>query len=158
MELCGFCAASWGCQDHGKCVSGYLFKVIEETVCYGWSWVCCCLICFGSRLRNILGVLGFLQRAPTIIYEDNPSSIAIAKNYMTKSRTKRTSRFDILSLEKWLMLKNWFTDLMLANALTKYLAQVKFTTFVHAILLEDRRLDQSGRLEEHDAAWSRSDQ
>ena len=47
---------------------------------------------------------------------------------------------------------------MIADALTKGLASEKFTAFVNAVLLEDTRLDQSERIEEHDAARSRSEQ
>jgi len=47
---------------------------------------------------------------------------------------------------------------MIADALTKGLASEKFTAFVNAVLLEDTRLDQSGRLEKHEAARSRSEE
>jgi hypothetical protein len=43
---------------------------------------------------------------------------------------------------------------MIADSLTKELAPKKSTAFVNAIMLEDMRLDQSGRLEEHEAARS----
>jgi hypothetical protein len=50
------------------------------------------------------------------------------------------------------------TELMIADALIKELAQATFTAFVNAMMLEDTRLDQSERIEEHDAARSRSEQ
>jgi hypothetical protein len=34
LELYGYCVASWGCQDDGKSVTGYLFKVNSGIV----SW------------------------------------------------------------------------------------------------------------------------
>jgi len=43
-------------------------------------------------------------------------------------------------------------ELMIAAAVTKELSQEKFTAFVNAMILEHTTLDQSGRLEEHDAA------
>ena len=49
------------------------------------------------------------------------------------------------------------TELMISDAMTKELAQEKFTAFVNAMMLGDTRLDQSGRLEEHEAGWCRSE-
>jgi hypothetical protein len=49
------------------------------------------------------------------------------------------------------------TKLMIADALTKELAQDKLTAFVNATMVEDTKLDQRGRLEEHEAARSRSE-
>jgi hypothetical protein len=49
------------------------------------------------------------------------------------------------------------TELMLADALEKGLAQQKFTAFVNAMMLEETILDQSGRLEGHEATRSRSE-
>jgi len=65
---------------------------------------------------------------------------------MIKSRTKQSWRS--------VQLVYCSTELMLADALTKELAQEKFTAFVNAMMLEDRRLEQRGRLEEHEASRS----
>ena len=40
------------------------------------------------------------------------------------------------------------TELMLADALTKALCEVKFATFAKSILIQDTRLDQSGSVED----------
>ena len=47
------------------------------------------------------------------------------------------------------------TELMIADALTKELSREKITAFVNAMMLEDTRLDQSGRLGELEAARTR---
>ena len=85
----------------GKSVSGYWFKV--NTGIVSWSSKEQSTNAFSTAeaeyvpissavkesiwLRNMLGDLGFLQRTPAIIYEDNQSCIAIAKNSLIKSRT-----------------------------------------------------------------------
>jgi len=101
FELYGFCDASWGCQDDGKSVSGYLFEVKSCIVrCSSKKQTATTLsaaeaeyvgLSYGvqkSLLRNMLCDIGFVQCSPMIIYEDNQSRVAIAKNSMIKSRTK----------------------------------------------------------------------
>ena len=105
--------------------------------------------------------MDFVQRSPTIIDEDNHSCIAIAKNSMIKSRTKHIkiryhfTREMIDAGEVQLVYCS--TEPMIADALTEEVAQEKLTAFVNEMMLEDKRLDQSGRLEEHEAAWCRSE-
>jgi len=52
---------------------------------------------------------------------------------------------------------NYSTEFMLADTLRKQLAQNHFSAFVNAMMLENTRLDQSRRFEDHEAAESRSD-
>jgi len=100
--------------------------------------------------------LGFVQLSPTIVYEENQSCIAIAKSSVIKSRTKHIKIRYHCAREVQLVC--YSTELMIADALTKELAQKKFTAFVNAIMLEDTRLDHSGRLEEHEASRPRFEQ
>jgi hypothetical protein len=44
------------------------------------------------------------------------------------------------------------TELMLADALTKALCNVKFAKFAKSILIQDTRLDQSGSVEDQASA------
>ena len=46
---------------------------------------------------------------------------------------------------------------MFADAVTKQIAQEKFTVLVNAMMIQDSRLNKSGRLEEHEARRYRSE-
>ena len=43
-------------------------------------------------LRGLLGEMGLLQKAPTVLHVDNQGAIALAKNYISNSRTKHIER------------------------------------------------------------------
>ena len=43
-------------------------------------------------LRGLLGEMGLLQKAPTVLHVDNQGAIALAKNYVSNKRTKHIER------------------------------------------------------------------
>jgi hypothetical protein len=97
-----------------------------------------------------------LQLETTPVYEDNQACIKIAKNDMVQVRTKyiniryHFSRQAIKSGEVKLIYCP--TDLMLADALTKALCEVKFAKFAKSICIQDTRLDHSGSVEDQASA------
>jgi hypothetical protein len=99
-------------------------------------------------LRHLLQDPGYLQLKTTPIYEDNQACIKIASNDMVQSRTKQISiryhfsRQAIKSGEVKLIY--CLAEVMLADALTKGLCEVKFAKFAKSIWIQDTRLDQSG--------------
>jgi len=52
---------------------------------------------------------------------------------------------------------NCSTELILADAVTKELSQERLTAFVNPMVLEDTKVDQSGRLDEDEAVRPRSE-
>jgi hypothetical protein len=107
-------------------------------------------------LRHLLKDLGYLQLEATPIYEDNQACIKIANNHMVQARTNHIIiryhffRQDIKSAEVKLIYCP--TELMLADALTKVLCQVKSAKFAKSIFIQDTQLDQSGSVEDQASA------
>jgi hypothetical protein len=85
LELYGYCDASWGCQDDGKSVTGYFFKVKSGIVSWSSKKQTATALSTAEAeyialshavresiwLKNMFWDLGFVQLSPTIIYEDN---------------------------------------------------------------------------------------
>jgi hypothetical protein len=102
LELHGYCDASWGCQDDGKTVTGYLVKVDSGIVSWSSKKHTATALSTAEAeymglsyavqesiwLRNMLWDLRIVQRSLMNIYEDNQSCIAIAENSTIKSKTK----------------------------------------------------------------------
>jgi len=106
--------------------------------------------------RHLLKDLGYLQLEATPIYEDNHACIKIAKNDMVQARTKHIniryhfSRQTTKSGEVKLIYCP--TELMLADALTKALCEVKFAKFAKSIFIQDTRLDESESVKDQASA------
>ena len=98
--------------------------------------------------RHLLKDLGYLQVEATPFYEDNQACIKIAKNDMVQPRTKNIniryhfSRQAIKSGEVKLIYCP--TELMLADALTKALCEVKFAKFAISILVQEHESIRAG--------------
>ena len=94
--------------------------------------------------------LGFLQRSPTIIYEDNQSCIAIAENSTIKSKTKHIKiryHFTREMVDAGEVQLVWCSaELVIADVLKKELDQEKSTAFVNGIMLEERDAIRAGDL------------
>ena len=90
-----FSDADWaGDTSTRKSTSGYLFRLGKSTV--SWKSKCQSIVALSSIeaeyvalcsavqetvwLRHLLSSIGFKQSTPTILYEDNQSSIALSKN------------------------------------------------------------------------------
>jgi hypothetical protein len=107
-------------------------------------------------LRHLLKDLGYLQLEATPIYEENQVCIKIASNDMVRALTKHIntryhfSRQAVKSEEVKLIYCP--TEVMLADALTKALFEVKFAKFAKSISTQDTRLDQSESVEDHASA------
>ena len=101
-------------------------------------------------MRHLLKDLGYLQLGATPIYEDNQACIKIAENDMVQARTKHIniryhfSRQALKSGEVKLIYCP--TELMLADALTKALCEVKFEEFAKSIFIQDTRSIRAGVL------------
>jgi len=85
-------------------------------------------------LRRVMGELGFRPQGPTIIYEDNQSTIALARNPVHHGRSKHIDiqhhfiRDKVESREIELIYKP--TVDMVADAMTKALPRPAFSKFV----------------------------
>jgi len=166
LSLCGYCDASWGCQEDGSSVTGFVLKVLNEPV----SWCAkkqSTIALFTAEaeyvalshavqeaiwLRHLLKDLGYLQLEATPIYEDNQPGISIAKNDMVQVRTKHINiryQFSRQAVKFGQVKLIYFpTELMHADALTKALCEVKFAKFAKSSLIQDTRLDQSWSVED----------
>ena len=89
-------------------------------------------------LRGMLGEVGCEQEGPTVIGVDNQGAIALAKNYISNSRTKHIERrhLKIRELTEEFVVRPEFvpTDENVADIMTKPLGRVKFEKFRKMIL------------------------
>ena len=88
-------------------------------------------------LRSLLAELNYHQQGVTILFEDNQSAIALAKNPVHHAWSKH---IDIQHHFIWEKIESneievsyMPTDDMIADALTKPLAHAKFVKFANAI-------------------------
>ena len=81
-----------------------------------------------------------MQLEATPIYEDNQACIKIVKNDMAEARTKNINiryHFSCQAVKSGeVKFINCPTELMLADALTKALCEVKFAKFAKTILIK----------------------
>ena len=91
-----------------------------------------------AHLRQLLAEVGFEQKDPTVIYEDNQSAInlAIAPQIPRKSRHILVRHHYIRDLvaTKIVTIKHLGTDQMVADLLTKPLSALKYIPFRNALL------------------------
>ena len=106
-------------------------------------------------LRQLMSELGFQTtiRKPTIVYEDNQSAIALAKNPVYHARTKHIDvqyHFIRNKVEsKEIELRYLPTKEMIADALTKPLPRPAFVIFVDKMCLRPTaREDVTGAVEQ----------
>ena len=89
-------------------------------------------------LRGILSEMQCLQEQPTVIGVDNQGAIALAKNYISNSRTKHIERrhLKIRELVEEMMVRPEFvpTDENAADIMSKPLGRAKFEKFRKIIL------------------------
>jgi len=159
-----------GCQEDGSSVTVFVFKVLTGPV--SWCAKKQSTIAVSTAeaeqvalthavqeaiwLRHLLKDLGYLQLRATPIYEDNQACITIAKNDMVWDLTKHISiryHFSRQAVKSGEVKPIYCpTELMLGDALTKALREVKFAKFAKSILIQDTRLDQSGSVEDQASA------
>ena len=102
-QLIAYADATWGSDhDTGRSRSGYACLLngaavswkskAQKAVALSTAEAEYVAFCEASRevmyLRSVLGEIGYAQRQPTVIYEDNQPCIQIATNPMTVTRTK----------------------------------------------------------------------
>jgi hypothetical protein len=89
-------------------------------------------------LRGILEEMSCAQEGPTVIGMDNQGAIALAKNYISNSRTKHIERrhLKIRELVERLLVRPEFvpTDANVADIMTKPLGKAKFQKFRKALM------------------------
>ncbi|GAC1660287.1 MAG: hypothetical protein PVS3B3_30240 [Ktedonobacteraceae bacterium] len=151
IKLIGYSDANWGNDiNTRKSTSGYVFYLGEGVIC--WSSKRQATVALSSTeaeymalthatkeaiwLRTLLEELGYVQETTTI-YEDNQSSIALARNPVHHVRTKHIDiqhHFIREKVEsKEVDLTYMPTDEMVGDALTKPLPYPKFAKFVTAM-------------------------
>lgn len=103
IKLTGFTDSNWaGCQDERKSTSGYLFSIGDTPV--SWSTkkqtsvalstaeaeyaAASAAACQAVWIRKILADVGYKQVHETVIYCDNTSAIAMARNPVQHGRCK----------------------------------------------------------------------
>ena len=92
-------------------------------------------------LRRLLKDLKYIQDRPTMIYQDNQGTIALARNPTFHSRTKHIDikyhfvRDKIKSSE--LVIEYKATQEMVADALTKPVSKVKIYDFIKQVNMQD---------------------
>ena len=89
-------------------------------------------------LRGLLSELDCLQKSPTVLGVDNQGAIALAKNYVSNSRTKHIERrhLKIRELVEEFVVKPEFvpTNDNVADILSKPLGKDKFEKFRRVLL------------------------
>ena len=84
-------------------------------------------------LRGLLGDIGFVQNAPTTIFEDNQGAICLSQNPKDHTRTKHIDiKYHYIRervAAKQLAVQHCATGDMLADTLTKGLAKPAFEKF-----------------------------
>ena len=103
LKLVGYSDADWANdKDTRRSTTGYAFLLngaviswcskLQTTVALSSTEAEYMALCAAAQeavhLRRLLSDLGFEQKGPTIIYEDNQSCIALAKNPVHHARTK----------------------------------------------------------------------
>ena len=89
-------------------------------------------------LRGILSEMLCVQKQPTVIGVDNQGAVALAKNYISNSRTKHIERRHLkireLVEEMMVLLEFVPTDENVADIMTKPLGRAKFEKFRKILL------------------------
>jgi len=103
-------------------------------------------------MRHLFRDLGYLQQEATPICENHQASMKVPKNDIVDARKKyiqsqlQWSSQGVKS--KQVKLIRCPTELMSADALTTALSQVKFQKLTASILTQDKRIGQSGSVED----------
>ena len=147
--------ASYAVHTDGRSQSGYYCSIGRYSApvcCYTGAQNSCvslssmsseyvCLAECGKKivhLRQLLADVGFEQKEPTVIYEDNQSAIdlAVAPQIPRKSRHILVRHHYIRDLvaTKIVTIKHLGTDQMVADLLTKPVSALKYIPFRNALL------------------------
>ena len=154
-SLVGFSDADWGGDiDTRRSTTGYLFMIEETGGVVSWGsklqptvalssaeaeyMAVCAAVQEAVHLRRLMCDLGFEQKEPTVIYEDNQGCIALSDNPVHHRRTKHIDiRFHFIRervASKETELKYVPTEFQLADLLTKGLAKSRVMVLRNAIL------------------------
>lgn len=148
IELLGYVDADWGGSIDGrKSRSGYIFKICGGII----SWISKkqTTVALSSTeaeylaaslavqecvwLRSVLFDLNFTQSQPSVIFEDNQSTISLSKNAKFHARTKHIDVKHHFIRDKFenneIILKYCSSNMMLADILTKPLSKPLFQKF-----------------------------
>lgn len=141
VKLTGFTDSDWaGCQDERKSTSGYLFLIGDTPV--SWSTkkqtsvalstaeaeyaAASAAACQAVWIRKILADVGYKQVQETVIYCDNTSAIAMARNPVQHGRCKhieiKIHFIRDLVTEREITLEYIVTEEQRADVLTKALS------------------------------------
>ena len=148
FALHGFSDSDWaGCSASRKSTSGQVFRLGDSTI--SWrskkqpvialssteaEYVALCEAAQETTwLRRLLHDIGFEQKSPTMVYEDNQGCIALGRNPKDHPRTKHIDvKFhyvrDVIERKK-MDVTYCPTGDMVADTLTKSLAKPKFEKF-----------------------------
>jgi hypothetical protein len=145
ISVVGYSDADWANDlDDRKSISGYIFKVNGNTV--SWSCKKQKVVALSSTeaeymayseavkeaiwIRELLKDLNYEQLEPSVIFEDNQSTIKLAKNPVQHSRTKHidTRHHFIRQMieENQIAIEYCPTEEMIADLATKGLTKSKF--------------------------------
>lgn len=151
----GFSDADWGGDlDTRRSTTGYLFMIEETGGVVSWGsklqptvalssaeaeyMAACAAVQEAVHLRLLMSDLGFEQREPTVIYEDNQGCIALSDNPVYHRRTKHIDiRYHFIRervASKEIELKYVPTKHQLADLLTKGLAKPRVVVLRNSIL------------------------
>ena len=140
ITIQGFADADWaGDITTRKSTSGYIFQIGNATVSWKTKkqsivalssteaeYVSSCLAVQETVwLRNFLASVGYKQRHPTIIYEDNQGAIALSRNAKNHPRTKHIDIREAAEKGQ-VRLEYCPSEFMLADVFTKALPRERF--------------------------------
>lgn len=151
----GFSDADWGGDlDTRRSTTGYLFMIQETGGVVSWGsklqptvalssaeaeyMAACAAVQEAVHLRLLMSDLGFEQKEPTVIYEDNQGCIALSDNPIHHRRTKHIDiKYHFIRervASKEIELKYVPTEYQLADLLTKGLAKPRVVALRNSIL------------------------
>jgi hypothetical protein len=144
-ELCAYADANWATdKDTRRSTTGYICKLFggcvswksqrQRTVATSTTEAEYMALYSGTQeitwLKQMLLELGIMDANPTVIFQDNQGSIALAENPVYHQRTKHIDvkyHFIRKKIEdKVIQLRYCATDEMVADIMTKNLVKIKF--------------------------------
>ncbi len=145
VTLTGYSDSSWAnCIDTRRSTSGYVFALNGNLISWrprkqssvAKSSTEAELVALSQAtqecvwLRKLLSELGYFQKDPTILFEDNQGAINLAKNPKHHERTKHIAVHDLLCRERLnageIDVQYCPTNKMLADIMTKAVARPMF--------------------------------
>ena len=150
----GYCDADWGSSEDRKSITGYVFKICEDSSAVSWKsrkqptvalstceaeyMALAAAIQESKFLRNLLTELYVLCSVPTTIFCDNQSAIFLSKNPVQQQRSKHIDiRYHFIRDEvksKIVEIKYIASEENISDIFTKPMTRIQLNKFLKALM------------------------